>query len=158
MKVVRNGQQVEFSRNAEGDLVQTSTFRNQASMVMPVKNFLLPLPEGDDDKIIVVASNLGLARQIVLRFVAEQAAAKAERAAAAAEAKALVARVSDETLDLLREQAHGDRRNLVNLYVGADRAERIARIDRIIGAIEEEQAERAGLPSSDEILAAFAVI
>lgn len=158
MKVVRNGQQVEFSRNAEGDLVQNSTFRNQASMVMPVKNFLLPLPEGDDDKIIVVASNLGLARQMVLRFVAEQASAKAERDEAAAEAKALVARVSDETLDLLREQAHGDRRSLVNLYVGADRAERITRIDRIIGAIEEEQAERAGLPSSDEILAAFAAL
>lgn len=161
MKVLRNGQQVSFEVNESGDLVQRTEFRNQASMIMPVKNFLLPM--GDDDKIIVVASGLGLARQMVRMHIAEQERVAAENAAwesrgrlAAREQVAQqVANMEDEMLDLIREAAHARRRNLVNLYIGEDRKALIEEEDLIIGVIEEEQAERAGLASSEDILAAF---
>lgn len=164
MKVLRNGQQVEFILSAEGDLVQTSTFRAQAGFVLPVKNFLLPM--GDDDKIIVMASNLGLARQMVRMHIAEQERVAAEDAVWAAEAHRIAQRVvaeqaaamEDHILDAFRNDLHRERNELVNLYTGADRKAKIAEVDLFIGAIEEEQAKRAGLPSSEEILAAFAVI
>lgn len=175
MMVLRNGQQVEFVLSEDGDLVQTSTFRAQAGFVLEVQNFLLPMGE---DRVIVVASNLGLARQIVTRYMAireeEAAAAAAAEAARRAEEDAAwaargrmaareqvaqqIAEMDDTVLDLLRESLHKDRRNLVNLYIGEDRKERIAETDLIIGVIEEEQAERAGLASSEDILAAFAAL
>src|SRR3546814_4417138 len=68
-----------------------------------------------------------------------------------------VANLDDATLDLLREQAHTRRRNLVNLYIGDDRKALIEEEDLIIGVIEEEQAERAGLASSEHILASLLV-
>lgn len=172
MMVLRNGQQVEFSLNAEGDLVQTSVFRNQASMEMPVKNFLLPLPEGDTDRIIVVASNLGLARQMVARYLAirEEEAAAAKRAEEdaiwEAEGRRVAQRVvaeqvaamEDHILDAFRNGLHRERRELVNLYTGADRKTKIADLDLVIGSVEEEQAKRAGLASSADILATFAAL
>lgn len=164
MKVLRNGQQVEFILSAEGDLVQTSTFRAQAGFVLPVKNFLLPM--GDDDKIIVMASNLGLARQMVRMHIAEQERVAAEdaawesrgRMAAREQVAQQVANLDDNILDAMRESAHTRRRNLVNLYIGDDRKALIAEEDLIIGVIEEEQAERAGLASSEDILAAFGAL
>lgn len=168
MKVLRNGQQIEFSLNAEGDLVQGTPFLSQGGFVIEVRNYLMPL--GDDDKIIVIAANPGLARQMVAMYqatVEEEAAAAAKRAeedaawaararlAARDQVAAQVSGLPDAILSALRDSAHADRRNLVNLYVGADRKERIAETDLIIGVIEEEQAVRAGLASSEDILAAF---
>lgn len=66
-----------------------------------------------------------------------------------------VANLDDATLDLIRESAHADRRNLVNLYIGENRKERIAETDLIIGVIEEEQAKRAGFASSDDLISAL---
>ena len=71
------------------------------------------------------------------------------------EVKGQIVTLDDATLDALRTLAHTDRSNLVNLYLGEDRKERIAEQDLIIGIIEEEQAERAGLASSEDILASF---
>lgn len=168
MKVLRNGQQVEFALSADGDLVQTSTFFTQGGTEMALRNYLLPL--GEDDKIIVVASNLGLARQMVAMYqatVAEEAAAAAKRAeedaaweargrmAAREQVAQQVANLDDATLDLLREQAHARRSLLVNLYTGEDRKTLIAEEDLIIGVIEEDMAERRGLASAEDILAAF---
>lgn len=168
MKVLRNGQQVEFSLNQDGDLVQDTPFLAQAGFEMQVRVYFLPL--GDDDQIIVHAANAGLARQMVRMYqatVEEEAAAAAKRAeedaawaararlAARDQVAAQVSGLPDAILSALRESAHADRRNLVNLYIGADRKERIAETDLIIGVIEEEQAVRAGLASSEDILAAF---
>lgn len=189
MKVLRNGQQVEFFLNEEGDLVQIGQFFTQGGTVMQIRNYLLPF--GDDDKIIVVAANLGLARQMVAMHTAtlqeekeaaevraqieqEEAAALAEwdaakpkrdaedeawaargRMAAREQVAQQIAALPDATLSALRDSAHADRDNLVNLYIGADRAEKITETDLIIGVIEEEQAVRAGLASSEDILAAF---
>lgn len=172
MMVLRNGQQIEFSLNAEGDLIQDTPFRAQAGFVIQVRNYLLPL--GDDDKIIVVAANPGLARQMVAMFLAtvaeEEAAALAAKraeedavweAAAHRSARgsiaAQVAEMDDSVMNLLLTQAHARRSNLVNLYTGDDRKALIAEEDLIIGVIEEEFAERRGLASSLEILQAFAV-
>jgi hypothetical protein len=69
-----------------------------------------------------------------------------------------VAAMDDHILDALRISSHNDRRNLVNLYNEADRKERIEEVDMIIGAIEEEQAKRAGLASSNDILASFPAV
>ncbi len=66
-----------------------------------------------------------------------------------------VSKFASPILDILRDTAHAERRELVNLYTGQDRAERIASIDRVIGIIEEEQAKRSGLASVEDILAAF---
>lgn len=172
MKVLRNGQQVEFSLNDEGDLVQETPFLAQAGFEMQVRAYFLPF--GDDDHIIVHAANAGLARQMVLMHTAEleriaaedaaEAQKRAEEDAAWEAAGKLAARdqvarqvsaLPDTTLDALRQAAHTDRDNLVNLYTGADRKERIAETDLIIGVIEEEQAVRSGLASSEDILAAF---
>lgn len=169
MKVVRNGQQVEFSLNAEGDLVQTSTFLTQGGWEAPLQNFLLPLGE---DRIIVEASNSGLARQMVGRYAAilEEEAAAAKRAeedaiwevegrkAAQRIVADQVAAMEDHILDAFRNDLHRERRDLVNLYTGADRKQKIADLDLVIGAVEEEQAKRAGLASSADILAAFAAL
>jgi hypothetical protein len=92
MKVLRNGQQVEFSL-IEGTLVQETVFHSQAGIEMQVKNFLLPL---GDDRIMVVASSPGLARQMVRTHVAEQ------EAAAKSEAEALAARPLPGTESLAR--------------------------------------------------------
>lgn len=91
------------------------------------------------------------------RRAAEEDAAWAARAHMAArdQVAAQVSGLSDAILTALRDAAHADRSNLINLYVGADRKERIAETDLIIGVIEEEQAVRAGLASSEDILAAF---
>jgi len=91
---------------------------------------------------------------------AEEDAAWASRSRMAAKEQVAqqVAEMDSTVLDLLRESLHKDRRNLVNLYIGDDRKERIAETDLIIGVIEEEQAERAGLASSEDILAAFSAI
>lgn len=173
MKVLRNGQQVEFSLNAEGDLVQDTPFLAQAGFEMEVRNYMLPLSSGPADRIIVHAAGLGLARQMVRMYqatVEEEAAAAAKRAeedaawaararlAAREQVAQQVANLPSATLDALRESAHADRSNLVNLYIGADRKERIAETDLIIGVIEEEQAERAGLASSEDILSSFAEV
>jgi hypothetical protein len=170
MMVLRNGQQVEFSLNAEGDLVQTSTFLTQGGWEAPLQNFLLPL--GEDDRIIVEDSNSGLARQMVRRYEAireeEAAAAKRAEEDAAWEAEGRkvaqevvagqVAAMDDHILEAFRTGLHRDRRDLVNLYTGADRKTKIADLDLVIGAVEEEQAKRAGLASSADILASFAAL
>lgn len=88
------------------------------------------------------------AAEVRARIEQEQAEARAEVARQAAA-------LPDALLNAMREALHADRRNLVNLYVGANRKERIAETDLIIGVIEEEQAVRAGLASSEDILAAF---
>jgi DNA repair protein RadC len=93
------------------------------------------------------------------RLAAEDAAWEARGKMAARERVAeQVANLDDATLDLLREQAHTRRRNLVNLYIGDDRKALIEEEDLIIGVIEEEQAERAGLASSEDILASFGAL
>lgn len=169
MMVLRNGQQVEFSLNAEGDLVQTSTFLTQGGWEAPLQNFLLPF---GDDRIIVEASNSGLARQMVGRYEAireeEATAAKRAEEDAVWEAEGRrvaqevvgeqVAAMEDHILDAFRNGLHRERRELVNLYTGADRKTKIADLDLVIGAVEEEQAKRAGLASSADILATFAAL
>lgn len=69
-----------------------------------------------------------------------------------------VEQMEDHILDALRTSAHGDRSNLVNLYIGSDRKERIEEVDMILSVIEEEQAKRAGLASSADILASFPAV
>lgn len=61
-------------------------------------------------------------------------------------------------LDSIRNLLHSERTALVNVYTGADRKERIAEADLIIGVIEEEQATRSGLMSSADILASFPAV
>lgn len=77
-------------------------------------------------------------RKVAQRVIAEQVAA-----------------MEDHILDAFRNDLHRERRDLVNLYTGADRKTKIADLDLVIGAVEEEQAERAGLASSADILATF---
>lgn len=69
-----------------------------------------------------------------------------------------VAAMEDHILDAFRNDLHRERGELVNLYTGADRKTKIADLDLVIGAVEEEQAKRAGLASSADILAAFAAL
>lgn len=78
-------------------------------------------------------------RRVAQRVVAEQVAA-----------------MEDHILDAFRNDLHRERRDLVNAYTGADRKQKIADLDLVIGAVEEEQAKRAGLASSADILATFA--
>lgn len=93
------------------------------------------------------------------RLAAEDAAWESRGRMAARERVAeQVANLDDNILDTMREQAHTRRRNLVNLYIGDDRKALIEEEDLIIGVIEEEQAERAGLASSEDILAAFGAL
>lgn len=93
---------------------------------------------------------------VTARLAAEDAAWEARGRMAARERVAeQVANLDDNILDAMRESAHTRRRNLVNLYIGEDRKALIEEEDLIIGVIEEEQAERAGLASSEDILAAF---
>lgn len=78
-------------------------------------------------------------RRVAQRVVAEQVAA-----------------MEDHILDAFRNDLHRERRDLVNAYTGTDRKQKIADLDLVIGAVEEEQAKRAGLASSADILATFA--
>lgn len=100
-------------------------------------------------------ANTATAQDSARRAEEDAAWASRGRLAAREQVAQQVANLDDETLDAMRETFHADRRNLVNLYIGEDRTERIAETDLIIGVIEEEQAERAGLASSEDILAAF---
>lgn len=102
-----------------------------------------------------LAAEKAAAREAARRAEEDAAWAARARLAAREQVAQQVANLPSATLDALREVAHADRRNLVNLYIGADRKERIAETDLIIGVIEEEQAVRAGLASSEDILAAF---
>lgn len=100
--------------------------------------------------------------------VAEAAAAKRAEEDAAWEAEGRrvaqeviagqVAAMEDHILDAFRNDLHRERRDLVNVYTGADRKTKIADLDLVIGAVEEEQAKRAGLASSADILASFAAL
>ena len=86
---------------------------------------------------------------------AEDAVWEAESRKVAQEVAAeQAAAMDDHILDACREGLHRERRDLVNLYTGADRKTKIADLDLVIGAVEEEQAKRAGFASSEDILAA----
>jgi hypothetical protein len=108
--------------------------------------------------------------EVIMNSTVTAAAAAAKRAEEdaiwAAEGKRVARRVmaeqvaamDDHIIDALRTSAHNDRSNLVNLYLGADRKERIEEVDMILSVIEEEQAKRWGLASSADILASFPAV
>lgn len=92
--------------------------------------------------------------QTAAQIVTEDEAWEARgRMAAREQVARQMEKLDDSTLSVLRESAHADRHNLVNFYSGPNREENLAELDLVIGAIEEEQAKRAGLASSADILA-----
>jgi len=77
MQITRNRQSVTFSTDhADGDIVQTSEFLNNAQMVIPVRHYLIK-------GVHIVASTGPLARQAIREHAAQADAAAAESAPAA---------------------------------------------------------------------------
>ena len=71
------------------------------------------------------------------------------------EAAAAIKTFDTEVVEMLLTLAEGEGRRLVNLYTGADRAERIERNEAVVTVLEEELARRAD--DDDDLLAALAV-
>lgn len=71
------------------------------------------------------------------------------------EAAAAVRTFGTKVVEMLLDLAETDRQNLVNRYVGADRAEKIQRNNEVVAVLEGELAARRGLTSSKDLLAAI---